>query len=114
MEGETDDLVAKVTDLSLEFEFEFVTPYTSLFVEIPEAEKPAETDSVHPSDMYAYETIVIGDEHYALTAGKKTVEEMMEEIPIEEAEEPAPGFEALYAVSGIVAGVWLVLKRRQE
>ena len=35
VEGETEPLVAAVTDLALEFDF--VTPYTSLFVEVPES-----------------------------------------------------------------------------
>ncbi|MEA3282820.1 MAG: hypothetical protein U9Q68_09770 [Euryarchaeota archaeon] len=44
IEGETNSLVSGVTELSLEFGF--VTPYTSLFVEVPttiyETEPPAE------------------------------------------------------------------------
>ena len=40
VEGETDALVSEITDLSLEFGF--VTPYTSLFVEVPVIDKISE------------------------------------------------------------------------
>ncbi len=40
VEGETDALVSDITDLSLEFGF--VTPYTSLFVEVPVIDKISE------------------------------------------------------------------------
>lgn len=39
---------------------------------------------------------------------------VVEEMPVEETEKPAPGFEALYDVAGIVTGGWLVSRRRQE
>lgn len=40
VEGETDELVSEVTNLSLEYGF--VTPYTSFFVEVPQPEEPKE------------------------------------------------------------------------
>ena len=40
VEGETDALVSEITDLSLKFGF--VTPYTSLFVEVPVIDKISE------------------------------------------------------------------------
>jgi uncharacterized protein YegL len=40
VEGETYELVSEVTNMSLEYGF--VTPYTSFFVEIPQAEEPKE------------------------------------------------------------------------
>ncbi|WMW22871.1 VWA domain-containing protein [Methanolobus mangrovi] len=114
VEGETDDLVTAVTDLSLEFEF--VTPYTSLFVEIPETEKQDVTDSMPPGEMGMDESVVVDDSEVA----EEAIEEMpaeeemvMEEIPVEEtAEEESPGFEALYAAVGII-GVMLVLRKRE-
>ncbi|WP_342304891.1 VIT and VWA domain-containing protein [Methanolobus sp. ZRKC5] len=119
VEGETDELVASVTDLSLEFEF--VTPYTSLFVEIPEIEETDSVNSPPPGDMYADEEMVVDDSE----GGDEVMEEMPveeemieaeigedQDMPIEEAEAESPGFETLYAVVGVV-GVMLLLKRRE-
>lgn len=46
VEGETDELVSEVTNLSLEYGF--VTPYTSFFVEVPQAEKQQEKQTPEP------------------------------------------------------------------
>lgn len=43
VEGETDALVSEITDLSLKFGF--VTPYTSLFVEVPVIDKISEANT---------------------------------------------------------------------
>ena len=45
VEGETDPIVSEITDLSLKFGF--VTPYTSLFVEVPVLDKISEQPPKH-------------------------------------------------------------------
>ncbi len=112
VEGETDELVTSVTNLSLEFEF--VTPYTSLFVKIPDIEEIDSVNSPPPSDMYTGEGIAVDDSAVAEEAMEEMpVEEEMvnEEMPIQEATE-SPGFEALYTIMGVV-GVMLLFRRRE-
>jgi hypothetical protein len=46
VEGETSELVSEVTNLSLEYDF--VTPYTSFFVEVPQAEEQKEEQTPEP------------------------------------------------------------------
>lgn len=111
VEGETDELVTSVTDLSLEFEF--VTSYTSLFVEIPEIEETDSVNSPPPSDMYAGEGIAVDDS----AVGEEAMEEMPveeemvdEEMPVQEAAE-SPGFEALYAIVGIIGMMFLARRK---
>lgn len=107
IEGETDELVTDVTDLSLEYGF--VTPYTSFFVEIPQAEEKEETTS-------------------AAMDGADVEEEMCEEIveeeavyepttspamPEEETAEESPGFSFVLAMS-VIGCVLALLRGKKE
>ena len=135
VEGETDALVAEITDLSLEFGF--VTPYTSLFVEVPVINRisRATTES---------DTLVIPEEAVPASAtgapGGAGVESAEAQRPAvtparppcecEATEEEAgsaqevapdaeaqtkkpgvPGFGALFATTGLAAVAYLMRRR---
>ncbi|WP_135604769.1 VIT domain-containing protein [Methanococcoides sp. NM1] len=98
VEGETEELVSSVTDLSLEFGF--VTPYTSLFVEIPDA---TTTDEVEK---------MVSDEMEPVDEACVEAEIPTEEVDSEAAEEALPGFEIIYSIVGMMAVACLLLRRR--
>ena len=122
VEGESEELVAQVTDLSLEFGF--VTPYTSLFVEIPDTSRASEEDIVTEEPVDEVEAMVPEEEASAVE--EPMVEEptdsveyeyeenlVDEEEPMDAAEEPAaPGFEVMYSIAGILAVTYLLLRRK--
>jgi hypothetical protein len=109
VEGEKAEMVEEVTDLSMEFGF--ATPYTSLYVEMPEEEEPE--PAAPPAE---YEAVAEEVEE------EEAVEEtMVEEIPLVEDEtvvtesddaeentgkEETPGFEILYAIVGVFAAAY--------
>jgi hypothetical protein len=111
VEGETDELVSEVTNLSLEYGF--VTPYTSFFVEIPQAEEPE-----YDSDSTEYEA----DEAVMDVAPTEVYDEMPvveeesidESMPTEEtAEEESPGFGLMLALSMFGLGM-IAFRYRNE
>lgn len=110
VEGETDELVSEVTNLSLEYGF--VTPYTSFFVEVPQAEEPDEepVDSA-TEEIVAEEAMV---ESAPIVASEEVTDEYMpEEVAdsaMEEPEAETPGFSFMLTASAI-GGVLLVLRR---
>ena len=127
VEGETDALVSGITDLSLEFGF--VTPYTSLFVEVPVVDKISEATTEsgtlsEPDAMatgtQAYEDVdttvaatgaATGAATEAATEAATrvaTVDGMPAPTP-----EPTkePGFGALFAITGLAVVAYLVRRR---
>jgi len=116
VEGETDELVSSITTISLEFKF--VTPYTSLFVEVPEnatkttataidakAEAAAPPQSVTPgvTPPAAY-TVMATPPAAALTTA---VAAAATETPKE------PGFELVFAIIGLIMVKYLAPGRRR-
>jgi uncharacterized protein YegL len=107
VEGETDELISEVTVISLEYGF--VTPYTSFFVEIPQAEEPEyDSDSgeygVEDSmevPTASYDSAMVTDEEMeAGMADSMPVEEPEDGYAEEDAAEPAsPGFGLVLALS---------------
>ncbi|MBA1341997.1 MAG: hypothetical protein C5S52_00110 [ANME-2 cluster archaeon] len=119
VEGETDALVSGITDLSLEFGF--VTPYTSLFVEVPVIDKISEATTepgtlVEPEVM-ATATQAYNDEDATVAAtgvamvtatGVATADGMPAPTPEPTAE---PGFGALFTITGLAVVAYLVRRR---
>ena len=135
VEGETDAIVSEITDLSLEFGF--VTPYTSLFVEVPVIDKiseattepgtQAELDEVAPTEVpTAAATSASGDtdtpvaaptpEATSASGTSEIRDETPEEVPTATAEatqtkKKTPGFGALFATTGLAAVAYLARRR---
>lgn len=138
VEGETDALVSEITDLSLEFGF--VTPYTSLFVEVPvinrigKATTESKTQVMPEEAVPAAETGAYGGGAGVEAAAprpavtptsapresKATDEEPPACAPEAVAEtceahptkkQAVPGFSALFATFGLVAVVYLMRRR---
>ncbi len=120
VEGETDTLVSSITSISLEFKF--VTPYTSLFVEVPKnatktttataIDAKAEaasivpqsvTPGVTPTPPAAY-TVMATAPAAALTTA---VAAATTETPKE------PGFELVFAIIGLIMVKYLAPGRRR-
>ncbi|MDK2830581.1 MAG: hypothetical protein PWQ75_333 [Methanolobus sp.] len=110
VEGEKAEMVEEVTDLSMEFGF--ATPYTSLYVEMPEEEEP---EPAAPPAEYEAVAEEVEEEEEAVQ------ETMVEEIPLVEDEtvmaesddveentdkEETPGFEIVYAIIGVFAAAY--------
>jgi len=122
VEGETDALVSEITDLSLEFGF--VTPYTSLFVEVPVIEEVSEAPTESDTQEDSME-VEVNAPYEGEVAEKASVDEAIptsapwggatdtvteavaEEAPVEE----EPGFSAFVAIAGLVAVAYLVRRR---
>jgi uncharacterized protein YegL len=123
VEGEDEALVSEITGFALEFGF--VTPYTSLFVELPETANAEPNDAV--SEEVAEEMIEISAmeegafEDKAMSAPfasqpkpasssydrNEVYEGELAEGPVEEAEEEAtPGFGVFLALSGLFGTVF--------
>ncbi len=128
VEGETDAIVSEITDLSLEFGF--VTPYTSLFVEVPVIDKISEatTEAYEGGDWGkggaegAGETVMpVPTATAAPTSAqveggagaRDEVTNAPREIEAVEAltKKKCPGFGALFAIAGLVAVAYLVRRR---
>ncbi|MFZ3060918.1 MAG: VIT domain-containing protein [Candidatus Methanoperedens sp.] len=126
VEGETDTLKSSITKLSLEFKF--VTPYTSLFVEVPsnntrktatsidaKAEAvakavPAVTGTFAVTAQYASATAAVTGTAAAPPAPAKTASPARTPLPTATAKEP--GFEFVFAITGVLSIVYLLRKRR--
>ncbi|KAF5414193.1 MAG: hypothetical protein C5S49_07165 [Candidatus Methanogaster sp.] len=137
VEGETNAIVSEITDLSLEFGF--VTPYTSLFVEVPVLDKISEatTESgtlAEPEAMvtatHAYEDVDDTGDVMTVQAPEATPTRSLggggatDEADQETSTSPrtsrprtsrsnasAPGFGALFAITGLVAIAYLLRRR---
>jgi uncharacterized protein YegL len=118
VEGETDELVSEVTALALEYSF--VTPYTSFFVEIPQAEEPVyDSDS---GESVAEDAMTVPTESYdsAMVMDDETESEeaMVDSMPVEEpsddsSEEASPGFGLVVTLS-MFGLAMLVFRNRGE
>jgi len=111
VEGETDELVSEITDLSLEFGF--VTPYTSLFVEVPVIDKISEATTepgtlAEPVEM-ATATQAYEDEDATVAATGVATEAAMPAPTPEPTKEP--GFGALFATTSLAVVAYLVRRR---
>ncbi len=112
VEGETDALVSGITDLSLEFGF--VTPYTSLFVEVPVIDKISEATTepgtLAEPEVMATATQAYNDEDATVAAtGVATADGMP--APTPEPREEEPGFGALFATTSLAVVAYLVRRR---
>ncbi|MEA1894899.1 MAG: VIT domain-containing protein [Euryarchaeota archaeon] len=105
VEGETDPIVSEITDLSLEFGF--VTPYTSLFVEVPL------TDKISEATTEAYEGVeegaVAAETVAPVPTSEATSTPMEEETSTKKAS--VPGFSAFFATAGLAAVAYLARRR---
>ncbi|MBU4222642.1 MAG: hypothetical protein KKA10_13710, partial [Euryarchaeota archaeon] len=127
VEGETDPLVSSVTSISMEFKF--VTPYTSLFVEVPRnATKTTTATGVEGEADLSVPQQVTGTPPaaYAVTATAAMTAAAAATVPPsasnafrEESKSDAPagtyaepGFELVFAMIGLFAVKYLVLRRR--
>lgn len=108
VEGETDALVSEVTNLSLEYGF--VTPYTSFFVEVPQAEESEEETPEPMGETAGMPTAPASVETTQPVNTPTTPTEPANEMPPEEPEGDTPGFGFLLAVSAI-GGAFMVLRR---
>lgn len=128
VEGETETLVSAITDISTEFKF--VTPYTSLFVEVPAAEEVTKVTTTAATDS-AMEDYTTEEERGTPkpgvaptpaqddgTGAKKSLQEVPEETP-EEIPAPTPmsegpGFEVLFAAVALFVVAYVVLRMRRR
>ena len=124
--GETDTLVSEITDLSLEYGF--VTPYTSLFVEVPVFEKisttatetdtPLTSEAVPDSATGAIDPCATAASHGKDQTGPEAIDwdsrpidqevSPVEAVPDATSTEQEPGFSAFLAITGIVAIAYLM------
>ncbi|MCZ7384130.1 MAG: VIT domain-containing protein [Candidatus Methanoperedens sp.] len=120
VEGETDTLKSSITKLSLEFKF--VTPYTSLFVEVPVNNTrktataidanadikaaPAATGTVAVNAPYAAATGT------SVATAAMTAPSGATVIPAPTAMAKEPGFEFVFAITGLLSIVYLLRKRK--
>jgi uncharacterized protein YegL len=122
VEGETNALVSAITDLSLKFGF--VTPYTSLFVEVPVIDKISEaTTKAYEgawADEVAEESAMPVPTPEATSAPRESEEtdeatgsaqEVATSAEETATEKKAPGFGALFATTGLAAVAYLVRRR---
>ncbi|MCD4844401.1 MAG: VWA domain-containing protein [Methanosarcinales archaeon] len=129
-ETDTDALVSEITDLSLEYGF--VTPYTSLFVEVPVFEKisTTATETDIPVMSEAVPDSATGDKTTYNSAPSHGMDQTGEAMdwdsrPIDQEVSPAeavpdaapteqePGFSAFLATTGIVAIAYLMRINRK-
>lgn len=129
VEGENEALVSEVTGLALEFGF--VTPYTSLFVELPEMANPEPSDAVSEENAEEMAEMTTMDEGTiqneampASSAGQSkyaasssydrnaVYEGELAEEPIEEVEEAStPGFGVLLALNVFLGAAFYFRKK---
>ncbi|MCQ1535796.1 VWA domain-containing protein [Methanosarcina sp. KYL-1] len=116
VEGESENLTAEITDLALEFGF--VTPYTSLFVELPKTETPEPADAVNEEvegemamEMPAMEEEVVEEE--VMSAPLASQPKPAQDTAYEGVEEEStPGFGIILSLGGLL-GVAVLRQRRQ-
>lgn len=118
VEGETNELVSEVTNLSLEYDF--VTPYTSFFVEIPQAEEPKEKQN---QESQAQEPQTMDSQTYQGQTQSQAEQAMSVQPSTGSSGEPpvapdakagsTPGFEFWLAVPAL-CGALLILRRARN
>ncbi|RLG28776.1 hypothetical protein DRO03_09010 [Methanosarcinales archaeon] len=125
VEGETDPIVSEITGLSLEFGF--VTPYTSLFVEVPVTDKISEatTEAYEGAreDVVAEETatsasgdaeapiVVPTPEATSAPVERKALGGVPTAAEGTATKKKTPGFNALFATAGLAAVAYLARRR---
>ncbi len=120
VEGETETLKSSITKLSLEFKF--VTPYTSLFVEVPVNNTRKSATAIDAkSEMNAVPaatgTVAVNAPYAAATGtpaatAAMTAPTSATPIPSSTAMAKEPGFEFVFAVTGLLSIVYLLRKRK--
>jgi hypothetical protein len=98
VEGETDMLVSGITNISLEFKF--VTPYTSLFVEVP---RNATNTTATAIDTKPETITAAAAAPLAATYAKPPV-----------ATPAAPGFGIIFTMIGLLAVKYLIMRNNHE
>jgi hypothetical protein len=133
VEGETDTLVSSITSISLEFKF--VTPYTSLFVEVPgnttqttataiEAKAQAVTDAMAPkatgTPAPAYATVAATYAAPVATAPPSSAPASNDYGRAEKPERSSysgssrgPGFGIIFAIIGLFVVKYLIIRKRK-
>jgi len=111
VEGETDQLVSEITDLSMEFGF--VTPYTSLFIEVPIINRITETTTGSDSPPIEAPTATGASGktepkgeaiNWPMPAPTQTVAEEDMAYP----SEAEPGFTAILSIAGLIVVAYLI------
>ncbi|VVB96977.1 Vault protein inter-alpha-trypsin domain protein [uncultured archaeon] len=95
VEGETDTLVSAITNISMEFKF--VTPYTSLFVEVPRNATNTTATAIDTKPKTI--TVAPVAAAYAPASAKPP--------PPKE-----PGFEIIFTMIGLLAVKYLIMRKR--
>ena len=106
VEGETDTLVSSVTSISLEFKF--VTPYTSLFVEVPRNITNTTTNAIDTKP----ETITAAAAAPVDPAKPVTTSPPLAKPPTTEAPKE-PGFGIIFTMIGLLAVKYLIMRKRK-
>jgi len=110
VEGETDTLVSSVTNISLEFKF--VTPYTSLFVEVPRntTKTTATAIDAKPETINDARAPSITGTPTAVYA---TVAATYAKPPVATATPKEPGFGIIFTMTGLLAVKYLIMRKRK-
>ena len=106
VEGETDTLVSAITNISLEFKF--VTPYTSLFVEVPRNLTNTTTNAIDTKP----ETIIAAAAAPVDAAKPVTTSPPLAKPPTTEAPKE-PGFGIIFTMIGLLAVKYLIIRKRK-
>lgn len=106
VEGETDTLVSAITNISLEFKF--VTPYTSLFVEVPRNITNTTTNAIDTKP----ETITAAAAAPVDPAKPVTTSPPLAKPPTTEAPKE-PGFGIIFTMIGLLAVKYLIMRKRK-
>lgn len=121
VEGETDTLVSSVTSISLEFKF--VTPYTSLFVEVPknatktttatsiDAKAEAATPQSGTSRVTPLANVIVTPPVAVATA--QVAAASTTSAPASTTSKSEPGFELVFAMIGLIMVKYLAPGRRR-
>ncbi len=129
VEGETETLKSEITKLSLEFKF--VTPYTSLFVEVPVSNTKTAATSIDAKAEVATKAvpavtatpaIAAVTQAAATVAPAATSAKIAVQTPAEiakagttprEQTPKEPGFEFVFAIIGLLSVAYLVMRKRR-
>jgi len=108
VEGETDTLVSAITNISLEFKF--VTPYTSLFVEVPRNITNTTVNAIDakPETITAAATATVA----AIYANPVTTSPPSAKPPPTETPKE-PGFGIIFAIIGLFAVKYLLMRKQK-
>lgn len=105
VEGETDTLVSAITNISLEFKF--VTPYTSLFVEVPRNISNAMANAIDVKPETIAAEAVAATIAKPVTTSSQSAKPQPTETPKE------PGFGIISAMIGLFTVKYLIIRKRK-